>query len=720
MATATMSLPPGLGARSHGDPGPPTPARRTALLAWVGLVLLLLAQAFRALLVTLLAVAMVPLLWNWSSYVVRSGSMEPALSVGDVVVAQPLGQDARIPLGKVMLFTPPNAPPGEQTRLHRVVENLGQNSYTTAGDANRTDDPEPVPAENFLARPVLAVPFVALPLTWAYAGDFVRLVAFMAITMLALYFSTRPPCDPRHRRRKELSRARRLAAKSAGVLRRALVPVTAAVAVVVVASTGLPAEADAAFSATTTNRDLAWKVSGTLAHRVSLAFPGEAVRGTVALTAALENTDGRAYSVRMEYSPAGAAAWQPVCTDASAPYTCSWRTTGLANGRYDLRAVASSGETTLTSPVVKDTVVDNTAPTVTMQDPGTPLRGTATFAATASDALSGVDRVVVQYAAFGSSTYQDLCSTTAAPYSCAVDTSTLPDGTYTFRAIATDAAGNSTTSVTVPNRVVDNSVTSVVMNDPGAVLSGTEVLSATASSSAGVTSVRIQGTSAGTAGWTDLCTDTSSPYSCSYNTALASDGLYDLRAVLVDRAGRTTVSATVANRRVDNTPPRASDVQTTNGGTTGRLDSGDTMSLTYSEEMKHSSISSGWNGSALGVTLRLRDGNLLGLGSSGDSVDVLRGGSTVSLGSVNLRGDYISSYQTAQFAATMTASTTTVNGVTATRVTITVGAQTSGSVRTSFTSSTMSWTPSTAATDLAGLTTSSAAASESGAIDRQF
>lgn len=137
--------------------------------------------------------------------------------------------------------------------------------------------------------------------------------------------------------------------------------------------------------------------------------------------------------------------------------------------------------------------------------------------------------------------------------------------------------------------------------------------------------------------------------------------------------------------------------------------------------MQPGSFTTGWAGTALGVTLRLRDGNLLGLGSPGDSVDILHSGSAVNLGSVNLQQDYISNNQTAQFAATMTASTTTVNGFTATRVTIVVGAQTSGkTMRTVATGSTMTWAPSTLATDPRGAGPSATVASESGSLDREF
>ncbi len=135
-------------------------------------------------------------------------------------------------------------------------------------------------------------------------------------------------------------------------------------------------------------------------------------------------------------------------------------------------------------------IVDNTAPTVTMTDPGTPLRGTVTLAATATDAHSGIAQVVIQRQASGASTWTDVCTTTAAPYRCSLDTTTLAEGNWSFRAQATDAAGNSTNSAAVTNRLVENIVSTVSLEDPGTELYGTVTLRATAASTAGVTRVR--------------------------------------------------------------------------------------------------------------------------------------------------------------------------------------------------------------------------------------
>lgn len=689
-------------------------------LAWAGLVFVLLARGFRAMLVTFLLVSSIPLVSSWSGYVVRSGSMEPGMSVGDVVVAQPLSVDDAIPVGRVMVFDNPDTASNHATMMHRVVENLGGGQYTTAGDANRENDSTPVSTDDFRARPTLSVPFIGLPLTWWADRDLGPLALWLTLVALALYFSVRPPCDPRHRRRREARAARRAAERlAANVPRAALVVVPALV--LVAAAVAPLTRADAAFTSTTANRGSAWTVSTALSKILVLDDVAGHVRGTVPLTATLDESSGRSFSVRFEYAPAGTTTWRTICTDSTAPYSCSWATSGIASAGYDLRAVAASGSTTYTSALVEDVTVDNVGPATTMQDPGSPLRGTITTTATAADSGSGVDSVAIQYAPSGSTAFKDVCTVTETPYSCRFDTSTVPGGTYTFRSVATDAAGNVTTSAAVANRVIDNTVASVSLEDPGAYLSGTVPLSATASSSAGITSIRIQRAPAGTTTWTDICTDIVTPFTCSWATTAVTDGLYDLRAVMLDKGGRTTISTTVTGRRVDNSPMRGADVQTTNGRSVGLPDSGDTLTLTYTQQASLGSISTGWTGSPTTVTVRLRDGYLLGLGATDDTITVLRNGAAVNLGSVNLRQNYINSLRTAEFAATMSASTTTVNGVPATRVTLTLGAQTSGQALTAVTSSSaMVWTPSSAATNVAGRAASTTPTSETGTVDREF
>lgn len=454
---------------------------------------------------------------------------------------------------------------------------------------------------------------------------------------------------------------------------------------------------------------------------VSLADPGGYVRGTVSLATTLYNAGTVSYTVRVEYSTDAGATWKNICNNLASPYTCSWSSTGYANGDHLVRSAATSGGTTTYSTAV-DVVVDNLAPTVTMNDPGTPIRGTVDFTATAADAHSGIAQVVLQYAVTGTTTYTNLCTVTTSPYTCRTNTTTIPDGTYTFRAIATDAAGNTATSALVTNRLIDNTVSSVTMDDPGAFLSGTVNLTASANSTAGVTSVTIQRAPSGTATWTVVCTDTTAPYSCPFITTAVADGLYDFRAVLVDGASKTTTSATVSARRVDNSPLRAVDVQAVNGGgTVGKLEANDTLTLAYSQQVTLTSITSGWTGSALAVSVRLRDGQLVGGSSKADQLDVLKSGVAVNLGSVNLADDYIKGGKTVVFNATMTATTRVVGGITQTVVTLQLGTIASGTgLRAVTTSPTMVWTPSTLALALNNGACSAAPVTETGTADRDW
>lgn len=199
--------------------------------------------------------------------------------------------------------------------------------------------------------------------------------------------------------------------------------------------------------------------------------------------------------------------------------------------------------------------------------------------------------------------------------------------------------------------------------------------------------------------------------------------MYDVRAVLLDATGKETISATVSNRRVDNSPLRAADIQSTNGsGIAGRVDAGDTLNFSYSQQVNLASVTPGWNGAPVPVTIRLRDGNLLARGSNGDTIDIQRAGSSVNLGSVNTKGNFAKSFSTIYLNGTMSASTVTINEITRSIINVTVGTVSSGSnsLRTHTTPANMVWTPTTAVKNTNGAASSTTPVTETGSLDRDF
>ncbi len=337
-----------------------------------------------------------------------------------------------------------------------------------------------------------------------------------------------------------------------------------------------------------------------VAPTVSLTDPGANLAGSSITLDATASDGGGIANVKIQRSPAGAGTWTDICTDSSSPYSCSFDTTAVSDGLYDLRAVATdNGNRTTNSTVVANRRVDNTNPTATMTDPGSPLSGTISLGATASDGGSGISSVSIQISPAGAGTWSTVCTDASSPYGCTLDSTANTDGLYDFRAVTTDNAGNPNTSTTVANRRIDNTAPTASLTDPGSPLRGTVTLNATGTDGgSGVLNVHIDRAPAGTGTWTTICTDATSPYSCSWNTTGVADGSYDLRAVTTDNAGNVTSSTTVSNRVVDNTAPTATDIQTANtsGGTVGKAEQGDTIVFTFSEQIAPGTIVAGWNG----------------------------------------------------------------------------------------------------------------------------
>ena len=120
---------------------------------WAGTLLLV------ALLLPFLLFAVPQAIGADHSFVILSGSMEPALSPGDVVF---VSDSASVQVGDVITFDGGDTVP----ITHRII-GVEDGQYITKGDANENADGAPVPPANVLGRVVLTIPVVGYVILWA-------------------------------------------------------------------------------------------------------------------------------------------------------------------------------------------------------------------------------------------------------------------------------------------------------------------------------------------------------------------------------------------------------------------------------------------------------------------------------------------------------------------------------------------------------------------------
>ncbi len=131
---------------------------------------------------------------GWSPTLVTSGSMEPLVAPGDVVMIRHVSPEDLTP-NTVVLYDRPDT----GRVLHRILEQLPDGTFRTGGDANSSPDSAFVHVEDVKGAAVLAVPWIGRPSLWLYQGRVLTLVVAGIGLLVGLRLAPRafdPAFDP--------------------------------------------------------------------------------------------------------------------------------------------------------------------------------------------------------------------------------------------------------------------------------------------------------------------------------------------------------------------------------------------------------------------------------------------------------------------------------------------------------------------------------------------
>lgn len=120
---------------------------------------------------------------EYKSFVVQSGSMEPSIMTGDIIIIQPKEEYF---INDTITFIDS----GERIVTHRITLVEGNDksnfSYSTKGDANRVGDEDNVNYENVLGKVILVLPRLGFLVSFSKTNQGLIVMVLIPVIILAL------------------------------------------------------------------------------------------------------------------------------------------------------------------------------------------------------------------------------------------------------------------------------------------------------------------------------------------------------------------------------------------------------------------------------------------------------------------------------------------------------------------------------------------------------
>ncbi len=146
-----------------------------------------------------------PSIGGYQMYIVMSGSMNPTIKTGSLVMVKPTGP-GEIKAQDIVTFR--GEKESENTTTHRAIDVYEKDGFffKTKGDANEAEDPMPVSADRLIGKVVFTIPYIGYAFYFARSrGGILVLLAAWAIFLsveLAKTITTERKGDKDKRERK--------------------------------------------------------------------------------------------------------------------------------------------------------------------------------------------------------------------------------------------------------------------------------------------------------------------------------------------------------------------------------------------------------------------------------------------------------------------------------------------------------------------------------------
>lgn len=117
---------------------------------------------------------------GYKSLIVQSGSMEPSIMAGDVII---IAKESVYQKNDVVTFTDAEG----YTTTHRIIDKTSNsNKIVTQGDANRVQDNEEITQEQILGKVILTIPKLGFFLSFIRSGKGLLIFVFIPALLIVI------------------------------------------------------------------------------------------------------------------------------------------------------------------------------------------------------------------------------------------------------------------------------------------------------------------------------------------------------------------------------------------------------------------------------------------------------------------------------------------------------------------------------------------------------